>query len=71
MPTGDGMTTPVIEGSVGRLEIIVHDLVEQVTSQETFVLKQIKLRRTVLTGCSEFVSFQENVQEVSFFLLGF
>lgn len=64
LPSGDGNTTPVIDGTIGRLEITVNDLVEQVTSQEAFVLRQIQLRKTVLSGCAEFVFFQESVQEV-------
>ncbi|XP_057304422.1 triple functional domain protein-like isoform X4 [Hydractinia symbiolongicarpus] len=63
LPKGDGTTTPVIDGAIGRLEITVNDLVEQVTSQEAFVLKQIQLRKTVLAGCAEMVWFEENVQE--------
>lgn len=66
LPKGDGTTTPVIDGAIGRLEITVNDLVEQVTSQEAFVLKQIQLRKTVLAGCSEMVWFEENVQEVDY-----
>ena len=64
LPSSDGDTTPVIDGTVGRLEITVQDLVEQVTSQEAFVLKQIQLRKNVLANCAEFVTFEENVQEV-------
>ena len=67
LPSGDGNTTPVIEGNVGRLEITVQDLVEQVTSQEAFVLKQIQLRKNVLANCAEFVSFEEKIQEVKLF----
>ena len=69
LPSGDGNTTPVIDGTIGRLEITVNDLVEQVTSQEAFVLKQIQLRKTVLSGCAEFVCFQETVQEVFCFII--
>lgn len=65
LPKGDGTSAPVIEGSVGRLEIIVGDLVEQVTSQEAFLVKQLQLRRTVLGGCLDYVKFEESAQEVS------
>ena len=64
LPKGDGEQTPIIDGSIGRLEIIVGDLVEQVTSQEAFVLRQIQLRKNVLTGCLEYVKFEESAQEV-------
>lgn len=66
LPSGDGNTTPVIEGTVGRLEITVDDLVQQVTSQEAFVLKQIQLRKNVLASCVDYVNFEEKVQGVSF-----
>ncbi|XP_066917707.1 kalirin-like isoform X10 [Clytia hemisphaerica] len=63
LPSSDGNQTPVIEGTVGRLEITVQDLVEQVTSQEAFVLKQIQLRKNVLANCAEFVTFEEEVTQ--------
>ena len=59
----------IFQGPAGRLEITVNDLVEQVTSQEAFVLKQIELKKNVLAGCVEFVAFQESVQEVRIALL--
>jgi len=69
LPSSDGNTTPVIDGTVGRLEITVQDLVEQVTSQEAFVLKQIELRKNVLSNCVDFVTFDEKIQEVSSFIV--
>ena len=64
LPTTTGSPAPIFDGSVGRLEIVVHDLVEQVTSQETFVLKQLQLRKTVVAGCVEYVLFQGEVEQV-------
>ena len=64
LPSNDGNIAPIIDGPMGRLEITVNDLVEQVTSQEAFVLKQIELRKTVLIGCAECVTFQENVKDM-------
>ena len=64
LPSADGEVQPVIDGAVGRLEILVNDLVEQVTSQEAFVLNKIQLRKTVLEGCLEMVEFAEKVEQV-------
>lgn len=55
LPEGEGDT---------KIEISVGDVVEHVTSQETYVLKQIQLRKTVVAGCVEFVNFQQQVNEV-------
>uniref|UniRef100_T2MII8 Triple functional domain protein n=1 Tax=Hydra vulgaris TaxID=6087 RepID=T2MII8_HYDVU len=63
LPASSGFPL-IVDGSIGRLEIIVHDLVEQVISQETYVLKQLQLRKTVVAGCVEYVLFQEEVEQV-------
>ncbi|XP_065656254.1 triple functional domain protein isoform X8 [Hydra vulgaris] len=63
LPASSGFPL-IVDGSIGRLEIIVHDLVEQVVSQETYVLKQLQLRKTVVAGCVEYVLFQEEVEQV-------
>ena len=65
LPQGDGKSTPVLDGNIGRLEILVNDLVEQSTSQEITVIKQLQLRKNVLEGCLEYAQFEKNVNEVS------
>ncbi|XP_065051810.1 triple functional domain protein-like isoform X2 [Rhopilema esculentum] len=63
LPKGDGDNTPVLDGQFGRLEILVNDLVEQATSQEIPVLKQLQLRKNVLHGCLEYARFEESAKE--------
>lgn len=66
LPKGDGDNPPVLDGQDGRLEILVNDLVEQATSQEIPVLKQMQLKKNVLQGCLEFARFEESATEVCF-----
>jgi hypothetical protein len=65
LPKSEGKVTPIIDVNIGRLEIVVGDLVEQVTSQEVFVVKQLQLRKNVLMGCLDYARFEANAHEVS------
>lgn len=64
LPQGDGDHPPVLDGQFGRLEILVNDLVEQATSQEIPVLKQMQLKKNVFQGCLEYARFEESAKEV-------
>ena len=65
LPQGDGNNAPVLDGQDGRLEIRVNDLVEQATSQEIPVLKQMQLKKNVLQGCLEYAKFEESSKQVN------
>ena len=67
LPQGDGNNPPVLDGQDGRLEIRVNDLVEQATSQEIPVLKQMQLKKNVLQGCLEYAKFEESAKEVMYY----
>ncbi len=69
LPVGDGDHPPVLDGHFGRLEILVNDLVEQATSQEMPVIKQMQLRKNVLHGCLEYAKFEESAKEVRLVIL--
>ena len=69
LPVGDGDHPPVLDGHFGRLEILVNDLVEQATSQEMPVIKQMQLRKNVLHGCLEYAKFEESAKEVRLLIL--
>lgn len=64
LPQGDGNNAPVLDGQDGRLEIRVNDLVEQATSQEIPVLKQMQLKKNVLQGCLEYAKFEESSKQM-------